>query len=145
MNKYNKIPSRNRSRFGWWTATTIEKFSFDDCKEETYEIWKNTIIVKASDREEAYEKAIAYGNNSDTLAESWVCEKTGRTGSWSFEGLSSLLPIYDEFCENGSEIVFDKTHLSQPELECLVKKKEDLEVFNDKKIKGKNPKSPINT
>ena len=142
MNEYNKIPLRNRSPFGWWTATTIEKFSFDNCEKDNYEIWKNTIVVKASNRDEAYEKAIAYGNKSDALTESWVCEKTGRTGRWTFEGLSSLLPIYDEFCEDGSEIVFDKTFVSGAEIDSLVKEKDDLEVFDDKKIKIKYPKGP---
>lgn len=142
MNKYNKIPARNRSRYGWWVATTIEKFSFDDGGEDSFEIWKNTIIVKASDREEAYEKSISYGKKSDALVEPWVCEKTGRTGRWTFEGLSSLLPIYDEFCENGSEIVFDKAFVSSSELDDLVKAKDELEVFNDKKLKVKYPKGP---
>jgi len=52
------------------------------------------------------------------------------------------LPIYDEFREDGSEIVFDKMMVSIDSLTSMIKDKSELEAFDDKKTKRKYPKSP---
>lgn len=58
---------RNRSIFGWWAAITIEKVQYNDTPDADCEIWKNTIVLKAEDSDEAYKTAISYGLKSDAI------------------------------------------------------------------------------
>ena len=58
-------------------------------------------------------------------------EKTKRKGSWHFEGLTSLLPIY-ETIEDGTEILWKEiTGRSVKKIKSFVKKKNELEAFDD--------------
>jgi hypothetical protein len=131
----NSIPDRNKSPYGWWVATTIERFQFDDedisnphrrCRAFT-----NTVILKADDRERAYEKAVEYGNCGIDSKSDWSDEK-GRKGKWIFEGLSNLIPIYDEIDPDGTEIVFDDDiGVSVKRVKSWVRNKSELEAFDD--------------
>jgi hypothetical protein len=54
-----------------------------------------------------------------------------RTGRWVFEGLTSLLPIYDEL-EDGAEILWrDHSGRTLKRVRAMVKKKNELEAFDD--------------
>ena len=129
------IPDRNKSPYGWWVATIIERFQFDDedldnirrrCRAFT-----NVVILKADDREQAYRKTIEYGKSGIENKSDWSNGK-GRKGRWIFEGLSSLIPIYDELDPDGTEILFDDDNgITVGRVKSWVRKKEDLEVFND--------------
>ena len=63
--KKNKIPHRNKSQYGWWVATCLERFEyFDENKSNLNRrciAWENTILLKAKDRNDAYKKAIENG------------------------------------------------------------------------------------
>ena len=62
--------------------------------------WENTIVLQATDREAAYAKAasLASQNSSQFVDDS----NNDRKGRWIFEGLLSLLPIYDDL-KDGTE------------------------------------------
>jgi hypothetical protein len=131
-----KVPSRNKSPFGWWAATIVERFEFDD--EDTLNprrrclAWSNLVLLKARDRNHAYRKAIAYGDLGTERESTWVQEKSGRKGKWIFEGLSSLLPVYDPIDEDGTEIVWEEhERITVGRVKSWVRDKEDLEVFDD--------------
>ncbi len=131
----DSIPDRNKSPYGWWVVTIIERFQFDD--EDTNNprrrcrAFTNTVILKADDRERAYQKAIEYGKCGVDGKSDWSDGK-GKKGKWIFEGLSSLLPIYDEIDPDGTEVVFDDDiGLSVKRVQSWVRKKSELEVFND--------------
>jgi hypothetical protein len=130
-----RIPSENRSPTGCWVATIIERFEFED--EDTSNprrrcrAWSNVVLVKARDRNHAYRKAMRYGELGVASGD-WADVRTGRKGKWIFEGLSSLLPVYDEFDEDGSEILFDDhENITVGRVQSWVREKSDLEVFDD--------------
>ncbi len=127
------MKTENNSPYGWWVATLIERFEYDDenitdlnreCK-----MWSNVVMFKAKDREAAYTKAIEYGNLGKTEQSEFIDEETGRTGKYIFEGIASLLPVYDPIDEDGTEILFDEEYASVDAVKSRVKKKEELEVF----------------
>ena len=129
------VPSRNKSPHGWWVATLIERFEYDHedmgnlrrrCR-----AWTNTVILKAENRELAFEKAIEYGELGKSDRSDWSDDK-GRKGKWVFEGLSSLLPVYDEIDPDGTEIVFeDNANVTVGRVRSWVRSKEELEAFDD--------------
>lgn len=129
------IPDRNKSPYGWWVATLIERFQFDDedvsNPRRRCRAYSNTIILKADDREHAYSKAIEYGELGTSDSSGWS-DGNGRTGKWIFEGLSSLLPVYDEIDPDGTEIFFrDDERVTVGKVKSWVCKKEELEAFDD--------------
>lgn len=131
--KSHKIPYRNTSPSRWWLASYIERFEFDDENKSNMKrrclAYENTIIIKANNRDEAYRKAVKVGligNKSPG-----EIKETGRRGKWIFEGLSLLLPIYEDL-EDGSEILWTE-HFNKTvrKIKSLVRKKNELDVFND--------------
>ncbi len=129
------VASKNKSPTGWWVATIVERFEFDDEDKSNLRrrcrAWSNVVILKARDRNQAYCKAIRYAelikDDSD-----WVEGCSGRKGRLVFEGLASLLPVYDKFDEDGSEILFDDyPNISVGRVKQWVRQKKDLEAFDD--------------
>lgn len=60
--------------------------------------------------------------------EAW--DDNGRKGSWQFEGLTSLLPIYEEL-EDGAEITWDKyENRAVKKVKSWALPKDKLEVFD---------------
>ncbi len=129
--KNNKIPHRNKSPYGWWLATCLERFEhFDENKSNLNRrciTWGNTILLKAKDRNEAYKKVIENGK----LSEGSESELNGRKGTWIFEGLTSLLPIYEEV-EDGAEILWEEhKNIAVKTVKSWVRNKNELEAFLD--------------
>jgi hypothetical protein len=123
----NKISSRNKSPYGWWIASFIERFHEGKIGHENkqYLAWENTILIKAKTRDQAYAKAIKQGR-------SYEDSKTGRqgVGKWVFEGLTSLLPIYDRL-EDGAEVLWVEHRKKLRTIRSMLKKKSQLEAFQD--------------
>jgi hypothetical protein len=128
-----KVPYRNKSPYGWWVATEIIRFQFYDedrsnprrrcCADE------NTFLIKARDRHAAYRKAMAHGRTLDGAE--GVDIVSGRKGTWVFEGLTSLLPVFDEL-EDGAEILWmQHPNITVGKVQSRIREKEDLEVFDD--------------
>ena len=133
MSRKNKIPFRNRNHSGWWIASYIERFEYYDEDKSNINrrclAWENTILIKSDSREEAYKKVTKIGKMSNN-SEAWN-EKTKRKGSWQFEGLTSLLPIYEKI-EDGSEILWREYNgRSVKKIKSFVKKKSELAIFDD--------------
>lgn len=126
-----KIPHRNHSPYGWWIASYIERPVWDDYPNPSpnsrTDAWENTIILKAPNRDAAYEKALQLAQSSSTFQD----EKGKRTGHWVVDGLTSLLPIYDEL-EDGTEILWEEhSNRTVRKIRSWVKEKHELEVFDD--------------
>ena len=127
-----KIPDRNRTRYGWWVATLVERYEyFDEDKANLNRrctSWLNTILIKARDRNEAYRKALVQGN---VCTDSVCGPVNGRLGHWVFEGLSCLLPIYDKL-EDGAEIMLEQAeNITVKTVKSCVREKKYLECFQD--------------
>lgn len=126
-----KIPHRNLSPHGWWIATYIERAAWDDDPDPDGNsrclAWENTILIQASDRDLAYEKAISLASDN----ESTFSDEKGRTGHWVFEGLISLLPIYDEL-RDGAELVWEEhRNRTLKKVRSWIRQKHELEAFDD--------------
>jgi hypothetical protein len=62
--------------------------------------------------------------------EAWDAD-SGRRRSWHCEGLTMLIPIYDKL-EDGAEVLWvDHTGRTVGRIRSLVKKKHELEAFDD--------------
>lgn len=130
------IPHRNHSPHGWWVASYIQRAAWED--EPTPSLksrclaWENTIILQAPDRETAYTKAVSLASESGTGFQ----DGSGRAGQWIFEGLTSLLPIYDELTD-GAEIAWtEHANRTVGKVRSWIKRKEELEVFDDTPAPG---------
>lgn len=127
-----KIPHRNRSPYGWWIASYLERFEYDDEDKANPNrrcfAWENTIVLKATDRERAYAKAVAIGRRSNG---SGAWKSGGRKGRFKFEGLTLLLPVYEDLAD-GAEVLW-RTHdnVAVRTVQSLVKPKKSLGVFDD--------------
>ncbi len=127
-----EIPHRNRSPYGWWVASFIERFEWKtDDRSKPNRLclaYENTILIKAPDRESAYKKALKTCQSS---SEKWQNYGDERPGRWVVEGLTSLLPIYEKL-EDGAEIiwhVYAGKRVSK--IRSRVKSKQQLECFRD--------------
>ena len=98
---------KNISPVGWYVGSYIIRFielseEGNEDLENRFLTWENTIIVKASNLEEAYDKVVKVANEATTPY------KGGPDGvpvQWVLEGVTSLLPIYEEL-EDGAEIMW---------------------------------------
>jgi hypothetical protein len=130
--KMNRDDQKRSSPTGWWIASYIERAAWDDepplLQSSRCTAWENTIILRAGNRDAAYKKAVRLGSSN----RSTISDAAGkRTGRWVFEGLTSLLPIYDEL-EDGAEILWvDQSGRTLKTIRSKVKKKHELEVFAD--------------
>jgi hypothetical protein len=123
--------SKNVSPVGWYVASYVERFEFDDEDHADIErrcrAWQNTIIIKASNPEEAYQKALTQA----TLTKDTEWTRDQAKGRLIFEGFTSLLPIYDEL-EDGAELFWkDFPNSKIKTVKSWIKEKADLEAFSD--------------
>jgi hypothetical protein len=127
-----KADHQHHSPTGWWIASYIARAVWDDDRRPSESsrctAWENTIILKAKDRDSAYSKAVRLGSaNKSTFSD----DASKRTGRWVFEGLTSLLPIYDELAD-GAEILWrDHSGRTLKRVRSMVKKKNELEAFDN--------------
>jgi hypothetical protein len=119
------------SPVGWYVASILIRFEWYN--EDTNNLnrrclaWENQIIVKADNPEHAYTKAMEYGKQEES--EAWDANNKERKGRWKFEGLTSLLAIYEEL-EDGAEIMWTEyKNRSIKKIKSRVKSKRELEVF----------------
>jgi hypothetical protein len=137
----NRIPFGNRNHTGWWIASFIERFEFFDENlanpKRRCLAHENTVLVRASNRDVAYRKAVKIGRASEG-SEGWD-SKSGRRGAWRFEGLTGLLPMY-EALEDGAELLWrELSNVSVRKVKTLVRAKKDLSVFDDRERSPANP------
>ena len=101
------MSSRSVSPVGWYVGSypmrfvELEDVRNDDPDQE-YLTWENTVIVRADNLEQAYDKiaAIAEGGT-----EPYQGGAEGVPVRWMFEGVTELLPIYEKL-EDGAEIMW---------------------------------------
>ncbi|OZG72613.1 hypothetical protein BTA51_13875 [Hahella sp. CCB-MM4] len=126
-----KYRNKDVSSVGWYVASYIERSKYvgeDDANENKRCVaWENTILIKASNPDEAYEKAIEEANIGREPYEN----SDGEMIQFVFEGLTSLLPIYEEL-EHGSEIMWtEHENKAIKTIKSMVKSKSELEVFSN--------------
>ena len=135
MRRPPKVPHKNRNHTGWWIASFIQRFEYHDENKANLNrrclAWENTILIRATSREVAYRKAIAQGRVASG-SEGW--NSSGRKGTWRFEGLTGLLPVYEEL-EDGAEILWQEhSGVSVRKIRGRIKRKHELAVFDDRDV-----------
>ena len=128
--KKTKDFNPNISPVGWYVASLVERFEFYDediaSANHRCEAWENLVLIKAETPDEAYRKVVALGKLHNR-SEMWT--PAGRKGAWRFEGISSLLPVYEEL-EDGAEIRWTKhQNKAVKTIKAKVKRKAQLEAF----------------
>ncbi|MCA6218019.1 DUF4288 domain-containing protein [Ideonella sp. B7] len=101
--------SRNVAPHGWYVASYLLRFielaeEGNDDPEKRFVTWENTILVKARSMNEAYEKAVKVAMKE---TEPYKGGPDGVDVRCVFEGITDLLPIYEELAD-GAEIMWAK-------------------------------------
>lgn len=97
----------NNSPVGWYVGTYQLRFielaqSENDNPERKFLIWENTVLVRASCLDEAYDKVVKVGLEA---TEPYKGGPEGVDVQWVFEGVIDLLPVYEEI-QDGAEIMW---------------------------------------
>jgi hypothetical protein len=130
-----RVPWRNKTPYGWWIASYVQRMEWKDARPVNTRsrclYWENTVILKAKDREMAFRKAQALAKRSATGKWELLGNPPGRFGRWIFEGLTSLLPIYEPL-EDGAEVLWcEYNNKTLGALRRRIKHKSKLEAFED--------------
>jgi hypothetical protein len=124
---------KNISPVGWYVASYLIRFiELNDENngdlEKRFLSWENTVIISASNLDEAYSKAVKVAMET---TEPYKGGPDGIPVQWVFEGITELLPIYEEL-EDGSEIMWaEHAPRKLKNLRKLVRKKGDFEQYNE--------------
>jgi hypothetical protein len=118
----------NISPVGWYVGTYQIRFvELNDKKNENLEamflVWENTVIVRAKNLDEAYDKIVAIGMENTEPYKGG--EPPGVDVQWIFEGVVALLPIYEEL-EDGAEIMWGQNTRKLKTVRRAAMKKEDF-------------------
>jgi hypothetical protein len=107
----------------WFLAELIQQFTFVD---GSYSIWVNTVLVKATSVEQAYEKALGFGEAYNSLTST---DEDGDEVKVTFRGLRDLYLIYDKL-EDGAELIYTEfEEIAEEEIAAMVTPKEKLAAF----------------
>ena len=119
---------KNISPVNWYLGTYLARFIELEDKskhdpEKMFETWENTVIVKASNLDEAYSKIEAIGIEH---SEPYKGGEEEIPVQWEYMGIVQLLPIYEEL-EDGSEIMWAENRPRKlKNLKLMVKAKDEF-------------------
>ena len=119
---------KNISPVGWYVASYLIRFieleeEENEDPEKEFTAWENTIIVKASSLDEAYDKVVEAAKYQ---TKPYKGGPDGIPVQWVFEGVTELLPIYEEL-EDGSEIMYrEHSQTKLKNLQKIVRKKHEF-------------------
>jgi hypothetical protein len=97
-----RLNPNSKSPVGLYVATEIQRFvPIDGRRRRTfYPVWENLILIKARGIVEAFERITNYHKKSQGTD---IEEYNGIKGSWVFDGIVDLVPVYEEL-EDFSEL-----------------------------------------
>jgi hypothetical protein len=103
----SKQHDKNTSPVGWYIGTYLIRFieldeEGNDDLEKRFYSWENTVIVKADSMEEAFLKIEIIAKEEE---EPYKGGPQGIPVQWVYEGITELLPIYEELSD-GAEVMW---------------------------------------
>jgi hypothetical protein len=108
----------------WYLADIVEEFQVQD--EDTSLVHINLILIRADSPEEAYERSLEVGRQSETSYQN----TDGKTVTVIFRGLRNLYVIHDEL-EHGSELLYElKEDITEGQIVKFLRSKAELNVFH---------------
>lgn len=101
------LSDKNLSPVGWYVASYVLRFvELERADREDLDArfltWINSILVCASNLDEAYDKTVSFALQN---TEPYQGGKDGVSVQWVFEGITEILPIYEEL-QDGAEILW---------------------------------------
>jgi hypothetical protein len=98
---------KNISPVGWYIGTYLIRFielneDGNDDLEKRFHSWESTVIVKANSMEEAFNKIEGIAKEEE---EPYKGGPNGIPVQWVYEGITELLPIYEELAD-GAEVMW---------------------------------------
>ena len=87
-------------------------------------VWENLILIQANSPDEAYEKAMKHGRDSEE-----EIRVNGKKGYHRFVGLKDLVLVYDQI-EDGAELEWHEMQLTKAQVDEMVQEKSQLHAFN---------------
>jgi hypothetical protein len=118
-----KGSAKKRWFWAWIVQAAVTK-SERKSPDAPYEVWKNLVIVQASDEMEAHEKAVAIGK-----AEQGDCRGTlrlnGKLAIARFLGIADMGVVHDELAD-GCEILWQLKKCRQKTANALPKDRKSL-------------------
>ena len=103
------MTDKNISPVGWYVCSYLLRF-IELANEENYNpeakflSWENFVLIKANSIDEAYEKATVIAIRE---TEPYKGGPEGVDVQWIFEGMTSVVPVYEEIAD-GSEIMWQE-------------------------------------
>lgn len=115
------------SPVGWYVGTYLLRFveleqqgNFEEGNR--FLCWENTVLVKAKDKLEAYDKIEAIGKEHDSP---YKGGKEAIDVQWIYEGIIEIIAVYDEL-EDGSELYYSESRRKLKNNKKLIGKKDDF-------------------
>lgn len=101
------MPDKNISPVGWYIGSYLIRFvelnhGRNEDPEQRFVSWENTLIVRANDLDEAYDKIV---ENAGLDTRPYKGGPHGVPVQWIFEGVTELIPIYEEL-RDGAEVMW---------------------------------------
>ncbi|MBB6563689.1 hypothetical protein HNP48_006413 [Acidovorax soli] len=99
---------KNHSPVGWYVVSYLLRFveldgtDQDDDDEARFLSWENTILVRAQNLDEAYDKGMQAAQGS---TRPYKGGPDGVPVQWKLLGITDVLPIYEELAD-GAEIMW---------------------------------------
>ena len=127
----------NISPVGWYVGTYQVRFielkqSDNEELENKFLTWENTVLIRAQNIDEAYDKLVKIGQEH---TEPYKGGPDGVDVQWVFEGVIELLPIYEEI-EDGAEIMWAERTKKLKNIRAIAKNKEQLYQSHNKAQQG---------
>ena len=117
----SNIPDKDNVK--WYLAEIVEEIKVEGERENV--VHNNLVLIQASSSEEAYQKALARGEESNDSYEN----PDGKQVTVTFRGLSDLNVIPDDL-EDGSEIAYEEMiDVPEDEITEMLQDKDQLGVF----------------
>ena len=117
----------DQEMLGWYLAELIIEI-FVSCSPKNV-VHRNLTLIRAYSADEAYDRAITIGHQSETSYEN----PKGQCVEILFRGVSKLEEMYED-PEDGAELRFDETvGVSQNEIQQWIPSKDQLQAFRSPK------------
>jgi len=120
--------NKNVSPVNWYLGSYLSRFvvigeKHNSDPERKFATWENTVIVKATGLDEAFDKVEAIGIDH---AEPYLGGDPGVPVQWEYLGITELLPIYEDLVD-GAEIMWASNNPRKlKNLKALVKSKSQI-------------------
>ena len=114
----------------WYVAEIVEEYTIEG--EPNNVVHTNLVLIRANSPEEAYDRAMLLGKEGEVIYEN----PEGKKVTLRFRGLRDLNVVHGEL-QHGTELIYEeRIGMSQPEIDKLISRREDLGVFRPLKRQG---------